>query len=94
MAWRQQIDGVTNVVTKQTALRLKKKRSYFNTMKKFLVLLTALAILATPAMAAGTHLEKKAVHHKQATKHQAKHQKKHANRKLARRNTRKHKIAV
>ncbi len=63
-------------------------------MKKFLVLLTALAILATPAMAAGTHLEKNTVHHKHIVKHQAKHQKKHTNKKLAKRSMRKHKIAV
>jgi Ni/Co efflux regulator RcnB len=76
-------------------LRLKKKRSYFNTMKKFLVLLTVLGLLATPAMAASTHLEKKnASHHKQRARHQTKHQKKHANKKVAKHNTRKHKVAV
>ena len=63
-------------------------------MKKFLVLLTVLGLLATPAMAAGKHLEKNSVHHKQAVKHARKHHQKHANKKLAKRNARKHKIAV
>ena len=67
-------------------------------MKNFLVLLTAFAILATPAMAAGTHLEKNTPHHKQAAKHQkkrlAKRQNKKAQKKLAKRNGRKHKVAV
>ena len=67
-------------------------------MKKLLILLTVLGLLATPAMAAGTHLEKNAMHHKQAAKHQTKHQKKHAKKKtekkVAKRNTKKHKIAV
>jgi hypothetical protein len=61
-----------------------------------------LGILATPAMAAGTHLEKNTTHHKQATKHATKHQKKQltkrhnkkAQKKLAKRNARKHKVAV
>lgn len=71
-----------------------KETELFNTMKKLFVLLTVLGILATPAMAAGTHLEKNTVHHKQAARHHTKHQKKHANKKVAKRNARKHKIAV
>lgn len=70
-------------------------------MKKILVLLTVLGLLATPAMAS-THLEKGKAH-KQATKHVetkhqkkqlAKHQKKQAEKKLAKRNAKKHKVAV
>jgi hypothetical protein len=70
-------------------------------MKKVLILLTALALVSTPAFA-GTHLEKgKAQKH--ATKHVesrhqkkklAKHEKKQAKRKLAKRNAKKHKVAV
>jgi hypothetical protein len=71
-------------------------------MKKILVLFTVLGLLATPAMAKGTHLEKNTVHHKQAAKHATKHQKKQqarrqnkkAQRKLAKHKARKHKIAV
>jgi len=70
-------------------------------MKKILVLLTVLGLLATPAMAS-THLEKKShqqtiKHHvqtKHAKKKLAKREKKHAAKKIARRNARKHKVAV
>ena len=67
-------------------------------MKKVLVLLTVLGLLATPAMA-GTQLEKGTTHHKQAarhavTKHQKKQLKKKLTRKLAKRNARKHKAAA
>lgn len=82
-------------------LRLKKKRSYLTFMKKILILLTALALVATPAMA-GTHLEKskgqKHVTKHAVTKHQkkqlARHEKKQAKKKFAKRYSRKHKVAV
>lgn len=70
-------------------------------MKKLLILLTVLGLLATPAMA-GTQLEKDSVH-KHATRHVApKHktrkltrrQKKHLEKKVAKRNARKHKVTV
>jgi hypothetical protein len=67
-------------------------------MKKILVLLTVLGLLATPAMAAGTHLEKNTLHHKQAARHETKHKNKHlrkkAEKRVAKRSARKHKIAV
>jgi len=71
-------------------------------MKKILVLLTLLGLLATPAMAGGTHLEKNTLHHKQTLKHGTRHHKKQltrrqnkkAQKKLSKRNARKHKIAV
>jgi len=62
-------------------------------MKKLLILLTVLAIAATPALA-GTQVEKSKAH-KHATKHVAtKHQKKQLKKKLAKRNLKKHKVAV
>lgn len=88
MAGRRQINGVTELIL----LRLKKKRSYFNSMKKLFVLLTVLGLLVTPAMA-GTRLEKGKAH-KQRTKHVEKHQKKHANKKVAKHNAKKHKAVV
>jgi hypothetical protein len=63
-------------------------------MKKFLVLLTVLGLLATPAMAGTTHLEKGKAHHKQAAKHEKKHVKKKAEKKLAKHSGKKHKVAV
>jgi hypothetical protein len=62
-------------------------------MKKLLILLTVLALVATPAIA-GTHLEKSKAH-KQATKHAAtRHQKKHLKKKLAKHYAKKHKALV
>jgi len=85
-------------VTKHLKLRLKKKRSYFNIMKNLLILLTVLAIAATPAMA-GTQLEKGPAHkqsakHHAVAKHPKKQLKKKLTRKLAKHNVRKHKVAV
>ena len=71
-------------------------------MKKVLVLLTLLALVATPAMAGTTQLEKGTTP-KHATKHVAtkhhkkqlaKHEKKQAKKKLAKRNAKNHKVAV
>jgi len=67
-------------------------------MKKFLVLLTVLGMLATPAMA-GTHLEKGKAHkqmikHHVAAKHHKKHVRKKVQKRLAKRSARKHKVAV
>ena len=64
-------------------------------MKKLLILLTVLAIAATPAMAA-SQLEKGPAHKQSAKHHVAKkHAKKQLKKKLAKRNNvRKHKVAV
>jgi hypothetical protein len=62
-------------------------------MKKLLILLTVLALVATPALA-GTNLEKSPAR-KHAVKHAAtRHQKKQIKRKLVRRSARKHKATV
>lgn len=67
-------------------------------MKRVLILLTILALAATPAMA-GTHLEKGPAHkqaakHHAVTKHEKKLAKKQLKKKLAKRAARKHKVAV
>ena len=70
-------------------------------MKKLLILLTVLGLLATPAMA-GTQLEKgpaqkHAAHHavaKHKTKKVTRRQKKHLEKKVAKHNSKKHKVAV
>jgi hypothetical protein len=67
-------------------------------MKRALILLTILGLLATPAMAK-QHLEaapaqKHATAKKHAVKHTAKKEKKHLKKKEAKRAARKHKVAV
>ena len=64
-------------------------------MKRALILLAVLGLAATPVMAA-TQLEAGPAQKHVTTKshHAAKHEKKHAKKKLAKRTTRKHKIAV
>jgi CRISPR/Cas system CMR-associated protein Cmr5 small subunit len=68
-------------------------------MKRVLILLTVLGLLATPAFAskleATTPVQKHATVRKHAVKkHAAKKQRNHLKKRLAKRATRKHKIAV
>lgn len=71
-----------------------KETELFYHMKKLLILLTVLALAASPAMA-GTQSQKSAKHKQSAKHHVAtKHQKKQLKKKLAKRNARQHKVAV
>jgi hypothetical protein len=82
-------------VTKRNQFRLKNKAELFTIMKRALILLTILGLIATPAMAAtkleATHAPKHA-----AVKHHAttKKEKKQLKKKLAKHPVRKHKVAV